>query len=102
MTTEREEPANWRESPAVGETRDTALRRLRVRCWRRGTKEMDLLLGGFLDARGAELTEAELAAFDALTHEDDGLLYAWIAGGAEPPTAHGAIIATLRRHHGVV
>ena len=33
-----------------GETREIRLRRLRLRSWRRGIREMDLILGGFADA----------------------------------------------------
>ncbi|NIP76442.1 MAG: succinate dehydrogenase assembly factor 2, partial [Xanthomonadales bacterium] len=37
--------------------RETRLRRLRIRSWRRGTREMDLILGPFADARLADLDE---------------------------------------------
>jgi antitoxin CptB len=30
---------------------ETRRRRLRMRSWHRGTREMDLILGGFADAR---------------------------------------------------
>ena len=32
------------------ETPEVRLKRLRIRAWRRGTKEMDLILGGYADA----------------------------------------------------
>ena len=34
----------------MAETRETRIKRLRMRSWRRGIKEMDLILGGFADA----------------------------------------------------
>ena len=37
------------------EVRETRLKRLRLRCWRRGTKEMDLLFGKFADDGLADL-----------------------------------------------
>jgi hypothetical protein len=40
----------------MNEPRDTALKRLRMRSWRRGMKEMDLILGPFADAELARLT----------------------------------------------
>lgn len=91
----------WREEPRPGERREDALRRLRIRCWRRGSREMDLLLGGFIDAAGADLSAEELAAFDALCREDDATLYRWIAGGAQAPAAHRAIVERVRAHHRV-
>lgn len=91
----------WREEERRGEDRDSILRRLKIRCWRRGVKEMDLILGGFIDAAGAQLSDAQLTAFDRLTREDDSVLYAWVSGAAEPADAHAEIIAVLRRHHGV-
>ncbi|WP_294292468.1 succinate dehydrogenase assembly factor 2, partial [uncultured Sphingomonas sp.] len=33
--------------------RETRLKRLRFRSWHRGTKEADLMVGGFFDAHGA-------------------------------------------------
>ena len=39
---------------------DPRQRRLLFRCWHRGIREMDLVLGGFADAHLASLTEAEL------------------------------------------
>ncbi len=54
------------------------LRRLRMRAWRRGTREMDLILGPFADAQLAELSEADLALFDRLLAENDHDLYQWV------------------------
>ena len=36
---------------------DPRRKRILYRAWHRGTKEMDLVLGGFADARLAELTD---------------------------------------------
>ena len=44
---------------------DTRLRRLKIRSWRRGTKEMDLILGPFADAELGGLSVAELDALEA-------------------------------------
>ena len=35
--------------------RDTRLKRLRFRAWHRGTKEADLMIGGFFDAHSRRL-----------------------------------------------
>lgn len=88
-------------STVLEDTREARERRLKIRCWRRGTKEMDLILGGFFDAHHAELSDAELAAFEALTTEDDTELYRWIAGGAPGPVDHQPMIERLRRDCGL-
>ncbi len=83
----------------MSEDQETRLRRLRLRSWRRGIKEMDLILGPFADAELAALGEAELEAYERLLEEPDWDLYAWVTGRAETPTAHEAMVARLRRRH---
>jgi antitoxin CptB len=82
------------------ETRDIRLKRLRIRCWRRGTKEMDLLLGPYADSVLSALTDDELDAFEALLDENDHDLYAWISGAAQPDQRHAAALARVASHHG--
>jgi antitoxin CptB len=69
----------------MNETAEARLKRMRMRSWRRGTKEMDLVLGPYADAQLAGLTEAELADYDALLEENDQDLMAWLLGQAAPP-----------------
>ena len=71
-------------------------KRLRLRCWRRGTREMDLILGPFADEHGATLSDAEIGALEALLDENDQDLYAWVSGRAEPPREHLELIERLR------
>lgn len=59
----------------MSETAEIRLRRLRLRSWRRGMKEMDLILGRFADACLATLAPDELDAFEALLDESDPDLY---------------------------
>ena len=42
------------------ETPEARLKRLRMRSWRRGTKEMDLILGPWADARLPAMADDEL------------------------------------------
>lgn len=81
--------------------RETRLKRLRVRCWRRGTKEMDLILGAFADRGAAGLDDAGLGALEGLLDENDNDLYTWVAGTAPAPDRHGPMIECLRRFHGI-
>ena len=77
------------------ETTEARLKRMRMRSWRRGTKEMDLVLGPYADAALATMSEAELLAFDALLEEHDQDLMAWMLGQKPVPAAHSALIARL-------
>lgn len=77
------------------------LRRLRIRCWRRGTKEMDLLLGPFADALAEGRASTDLDALEALIAENDQELYLWVSGALATPEPHRAAIAALREFHGI-
>ena len=75
--------------------RETRLRRLSIRSWRRGTKEMDLILGRFWNAEGATLDDATLDLYEALLSENDQDLYMWCSGQASPPPQFAELIARL-------
>lgn len=66
-------------------TPETRLKRLRYRAWHRGTKEADLLIGGFADAHAAGWGAAEIAWFEALLEEEDVDIMAWAIGTQAPP-----------------
>ena len=77
-------------SGADMETAEARLKRLKMRSWRRGTKEMDLILGPFADARLAGMGEGELLLYDALLEENDQELITWVMGtGVIPPRFAG-------------
>ena len=67
-----------------------------MRSWRRGTKEMDLILGDFWDRAGTSLSGAEVDAYEALLGENDQDLYQWVSGQAAPPARHQDILARIR------
>ena len=79
------------------EPRETRVKRMKIRAWRRGTKEMDLILGPYADAHLAEMTDDELDAFDALLRENDQDLYQWVSGQATAPAEHAGLITRLSR-----
>lgn len=64
----------------MNESREIRLKRLRLRSWRRGTREMDLILGPYADAALAGLDDAALDAYEALLEQPDPDLYAWVCG----------------------
>ena len=83
------------------ETHEIRLKRLRLRSWRRGTKEMDLILGGFADAELAGLDGATLDDYERLLEENDWDLYYWVTGAREGPEEYTTLVGRLRRHSGI-
>ena len=82
---------------------DTARRRMRMRAWRRGTREMDLILGPFADAMLSEMDAPARAEFEALLDENDQDLYAWVSGrlsgkGTPGPARHAALLDRIAAH----
>ena len=77
--------------------RDIRLKRLRFRAWHRGTKEADLLIGGFFDAHSAGWTHAEIALFEELIEEQDVDIMAWAMGHETAPVRYqGTIIEAMK------
>ncbi len=76
----------------MSEAPDQRLKRMGMRSWRRGTKEMDLILGPFSDARLGVLDAAALDLYDALLAENDQDLYPWITGATPAPERFRALI----------
>ncbi|MFT5487916.1 MAG: antitoxin CptB [Paracoccaceae bacterium] len=60
-------------------------RKLRFRSLRRGTKESDMVIGGFAEAYLRELDEAQLADFEALLDENDQDVLSWVLDMKPPP-----------------
>ena len=65
--------------------RTDRLKRLRFRAWHRGTREADLLVGGFFDRHSMHWTDSEIAWFEALMEEQDVDILAWAMGTAAVP-----------------
>jgi antitoxin CptB len=63
---------------------DDRRKRLLFRCWHRGTREMDLILGRFADAAIADLTDIEVGQLEQLIEVPDPDLYAALSGDVLP------------------
>jgi antitoxin CptB len=82
----------------AGEELPMRLRRLRYRAWHRGTKEMDLMLGPFADARLEGMGPVELDRFETLLEEADTDLLTWLMGQEPAPAdADHELLADLLR-----
>jgi antitoxin CptB len=73
---------------------DPDLKRLAWRAHHRGTKEADLMIGGFFDAHHRQWSAQERALFAAMLDEQDVDIMAWALGTATPP---GPMIAALQK-----
>jgi antitoxin CptB len=81
---------------------DDRRKRLLFRCWHRGTREMDLLLGRFADAEIFDLTDNELAELELLIEVPDPDLYAALTGNAErTPQCAGALFERIKSFRAV-
>lgn len=76
---------------------DDRRKKLKFRAWRRGFREIDLILGPFADAYLAGLDEAGLQAFERLLDAPDQDVYDWITERAPVPAEHDTPTLALIR-----
>ncbi|TCP62201.1 antitoxin CptB [Rhodovulum bhavnagarense] len=77
------------------ESAEARRKRMHIRAWRRGTKEMDLILGGYADAYLAGMDGAALDGFEALLAQDDHALYQWVTGQVAAPDEFASLVSEL-------
>jgi antitoxin CptB len=78
-------------------TDDARRKKLKLRAWRRGFREADLILGPFADRHVADFDEAGLDWFERLLDEADQDVYAWILERAPtPPAFEGPLMNRLK------
>ena len=65
----------------------TRLKRLRYRAHHRGTREADLMIGGYFDRHHAAWGAADLDWFEALIEEQDVDIMGWAIGSIACPAA---------------
>jgi antitoxin CptB len=81
---------------------DDRRKRLLFRCWHRGTREMDLILGRFADAAIAGLSDDELTQLERLIEVPDPDLYAALIGGKPLPSEdQGALFEAIKAFRAV-
>ena len=77
---------------------DPDLKRLAWRAHHRGTKEADLLIGGFFDAHHAGWSADERSLFEEMLGEQDVDIMAWAHGTAVAPERfEGPMIDALKK-----
>ncbi len=60
-------------------------KRILFRAWHRGTREMDLLMGRYVESVIETVPEPELDALEAVIALDDHDLYGWLTGAKPVP-----------------
>tara|TARA_B110000438_G_C15370453_1_gene460312 strand:- start:99 stop:362 length:264 start_codon:yes stop_codon:yes gene_type:complete len=73
-------------------------RKLRFRSLRRGTKESDMVIGGFAQEHLHDLDEAQLADFEALLDENDQDVLSWIIDMKPPPVGFNTAILLMLKN----
>jgi antitoxin CptB len=77
---------------------DPDLKRLAWRAHHRGTREADMLIGGFFDAHHQQWSSQERALFAAMLEEQDVDIMAWAHGVREPRECFaGPMIEALKK-----
>ncbi len=77
---------------------DPRRRRLLFRAMHRGTKEADLMIGGFVTRNVASFTEAELSEIEALLEHWDVDLADWLSGRRPiPPEADTPLMRRMAK-----
>ena len=77
---------------------DPELKRLHWRAHHRGTREADMLIGGFFDAYHQQWDPGDRALFAQMLDQQDVDIMAWAHGKTTPPAAFaGPLLEALRR-----
>jgi antitoxin CptB len=71
---------------------DVRRRRLLFRAWRRGVREIDLIVGRFADAYIDKFDESELDDFERLIEAPNAELYGWVVGSGAVPENYDTIV----------
>ena len=80
---------------------DGRRRRLLFRANHRGTRENDILVGGFVTARLASFSDAEISELEAIMDLPDPVLADWLTGRAPIPPEHDTpLLRAMREARG--
>ena len=71
-------------------------KRLSIRSWRRGTKELDLILGQFSDKNLNALKISELKLYEKFLSNDDYLIYNWLFSKEDSPKIFKSLIKRIQ------
>ena len=71
---------------------DVRRRKLLFRAWRRGVREMDLIIGRFADVHIDKFDEPQLDDFERLIEVPNAELYTWVTGEGDVPANYDTAV----------
>ena len=75
---------------------DTIRKKLLIRSWRRGTKELDLILGKFSNIIVSKFELDELDLYERFLSNDDHVIYGWLFGKEKGPKVFCNLIKQIQ------
>ena len=75
---------------------ETFRKKLSIRSWRRGTKELDLILGRFSDKNLVNLEIDQLNLYEQLLSNEDHLIYSWLFQKEDSPKIFNDLIRLIQ------
>lgn len=75
---------------------DIVRKKLAIRSWRRGTKELDLILGRFSDENISMFKMSELDLYEQFLSNDDHFIYSWLFEKEESPNNFKMLIKKIQ------
>ena len=72
-------------------------KKLSIRSWRRGTKELDLILGQFSDKNIKKLKLSELNLYEQFLSNDDHLIYNWLFEKEDSPRIFKSLVKQIKK-----
>ena len=76
---------------------DARRKRAKIRAWRRGMKEVDLLLGPFADQ--PDIPDPLFDDFEKMLEEVDRDIYEWFTGKSPVPNQYSLVVNAIRNFH---
>ena len=72
-------------------------KKLLIRSWRRGTKELDLILGQFSQENLIKFEMSELALYEQFLSNDDYLIYNWLFEKEDTPRIFESLVKQIKK-----
>ena len=72
-------------------------KKLSIRSWRRGTKELDLILGRFSNKNLINFEMSELDLYEQFLSYDDYLIYNWLFEKEDSPRIFESLVKQIKK-----
>ena len=72
-------------------------KKLSIRSWRRGTKELDLILGRFSHENLTNFEMSELDLYEQFLSNDDHLIYNWLFEKEDSPRIFNRLVKQIKK-----